>query len=102
MSGETTSSDFTFVVNDNKVYRSANEFQSPQAKQLTKNWQQAREELRKVKATLERLRKSYHDGTPAQRQQLASEILTLEKNEESLTTQIAKTENEIRKAELGI
>lgn len=102
MSGETASSDFTFVVNDNKVYRSANEFQSPQAKQLTKNWQQAREELRKVKATLERLRKSYHDGTPAQRQQLASEILTLEKNEESLTTQIAKTENEIRKAELGL
>lgn len=101
-SGDMSNSDFTFVVNDNKVYRTASEFQSPQAKQLMTGLQKSKEELRKVKATLDRLRKSYHDGTPAQRQQLTNEILMLEKNEETLVTQIAKTENDIRKAELGL
>ena len=100
--GELANSDFTFVVNDNKVYRNASEFQSPQAKQLMQTWNKSKEELRKVRTTLDRLRKNYHDGTPTQRQQLANEILMLEQNEETLTTQIAKTENEIRKAELGL
>lgn len=91
-----------FVINDSKVCHQLSDFHSPLSNPMLKKWETDRETLRKVRATLTRLRKSYHHSAPAQRHQLESEILALEADEEKLNKQIRQTENNIRKAELGI
>ena len=94
--------EFEFVVTDNNIYHKRSDFRSDIAQKHAESWLYAKSELEKTRKTLERLRTGYHQSTTAQRQQLASEIIGLETNEERLLNQIKQLEKDMRKAELGL
>lgn len=94
--------DFDFVVTDNRVYHNQRDFRSDIARKHSESWLYAKSELEKTKKTLARLRVNYHNAVSAQRQQLAKEILDLEASEERLYNQVKNLEKDMRKAELGL
>ncbi|MDE7166889.1 MAG: hypothetical protein K2O17_07655 [Bacteroidaceae bacterium] len=99
---ETTTEALDFVLTDNVVYHRKSDFHTPLAQQTFAEWEKNKEELRKIRKTLNLLRNNYHTANQTQRGALKSEILQLEQNEENLVSQIKKQENAIRKAELGL
>lgn len=94
--------EFDFVVTDNQIYHRKSDFRTMDAQLRIDTWLEKRAELEKVRKTLVRLRNNYHTGTPDARTQLSSEILMLEKSEETLAQRIKQEEKAIRKAELGL
>ena len=94
--------EFEFIVTDNQIYHKRDDFRSIQALQVFDQRVKNLDELYKVTKTLARMRNNYHNSSQAQRTQMKEEILTLEKNEESLMKQIKQQEQEIRKLELGL
>ncbi|MDE5788622.1 MAG: hypothetical protein K2H79_08830, partial [Bacteroidaceae bacterium] len=99
---ETATDALDFVLTDNVVYHRKSDFHTPLAQQTFAEWEKNKEELRKIRKTLNLLRNNYHTANQTQRGALKSEILQLEQNEENLVSQIKKQENAIRKAELGL
>lgn len=93
---------FDFIVTDNMVYHHKKDFRSDVAQKHFENWLYAKSELEKTRKTLARMRQDYHSASTHQREQLRPEILTLEKNEETLLGQIKQMEATMRKAELGL
>lgn len=70
--------DFTFVVDDNHVYFHLTDFQSPQAREMMKNYLQLNKNVETDAIMLQRLRDNYATAQPQQRKQLAESIRRLE------------------------
>lgn len=93
--------DFTFVINDNRVYHSAADFTSSSAGELFREYQQLEKEYLARKENLERQREAYANAGDADKTEMAPAILDLEKRvlmmykeAENLRIKIRNVEND--------
>ena len=91
-----------FVVTDNIIYQNKGDFQTDIAQKHFETWIYVKGELEKTKKTLTRMRQEYSVAPIVRREQMKSEILSLEENEEALLEQMKQLETIMRKAELGL
>ena len=96
---ETEASSMAFVVNDNTVYTSPDDFKSPANRARFNKLQQMKEAADGMAAKLETLRKSYSSGNASTKRRLADDIISMEKKLEQLQAYIHEAEKEIRNAE---
>ena len=89
--------DFVFVINDQFVYTSINDFTSMDAKQAFYEYQLSSKQLNSLEQKLADLRLQYEQGN---KEQLSSAILDLEKTVANLRLEIEKQEKHIRALEL--
>ncbi|MCR4854493.1 MAG: hypothetical protein K5893_12985 [Prevotella sp.] len=81
-----------FVINDRVVYKSASEFRSEEARGLYNELLRSRQQAQRDARNLDALRNKYADGE----EQLASDILSAERQQETLLLNIKKMEKQIR------
>ena len=96
---ETEASPMAFVVNDNTVYTSPDDFKSPTNRARFNKLQQMKEAADGMAAKLETLRKNYSSGNASTKRRLADDIISMEKKLEQLQAYIHEAEKEIRNAE---
>ncbi len=89
----------SFVVNDRTVYKSIDDFKSATNRQRFTELQKTKRAMTDAGRKLDVLRRAYSTGTKQARQQLAKDILTLEKKYEQLEQRAHEQEKEIRNAE---
>lgn len=89
-----------FVVGDGRIYTSAGQFRSENAKKLFPQWNALRAELDKQSRTLDNLRDEYAKGTAEQRSQLRNTILPLERKVEETSNSYKQIERQMRAEEL--
>lgn len=94
-----TQSNNKFVVNDNIIYTSANDFKSPTAKKMYREWLDKKRTLKNVTSKLDEARKTYRDSSNPSAD--AYKINTLENKQESLFNEIKQLEKNIRSTELN-
>lgn len=94
-----TQSNNKFVVNDNIIYTSANDFKSPKAKKMYREWLDKKRTLKTVTSKLDEARKTYRDSSNPSAD--AYKINTLENKQESLFNEIKQLEKNIRSTELN-
>lgn len=94
-----TQSNNKFVVNDNIIYTSANDFKSPTAKKMYREWLDKKRTLKTVTSKLDETRKTYRDSSNPSAD--AYKINTLENKQESLFNEIKQLEKNIRSTELN-
>ena len=99
---ETQKPEFDFIVTDNRVYHSATDFKSPEARELLNTWKGTRESLASLRGQLAKLREKYHRTPTMQRTGMEEEIKALEQKEETLVNQTKKIQEEIRQTEIGL
>ena len=88
-----------FVINDNTVYTSPDDFKSPTNRARFNKLQQMKEAADGMAAKLETLRKNYSSGNASTKRRLADDIISMEKKLEQLQAYIHEAEKEIRNAE---
>lgn len=88
-----------FVVNDNTVYSSANDFKSPAAKEMYRQWKDKKNTLESLTSKLDEARKNYRESSNKSAD--AYKIRTLETKQESLFNEINQLEKNIRSSELN-
>ena len=91
--------DFTFVVDDQRTYHAEQDFRSPQALALYRQYTQSRQALHQQRTRLDGLRDTYAQASPDERARLAPAILDLEKHLRKLELEARQLEKEVRKAE---
>lgn len=91
--------DFTFVVDDQRTYHAEQDFRSPQALALYRQYTQSRQALHQQRTRLDGLRDTYAQASPDERTRLAPAILDLEKHLRKLELEARQLEKEVRKAE---
>ena len=89
-----------FVVGDGRIYTSAEQFRSAQARKLCAEWIITHKHMTKQEKQLDALRLTYARSEEAQRRQMAPTILQLEKEVEALRADNRQAEARIRAAEL--
>ena len=89
-----------FVINDNRVYHSIEDFRSADAKRLYTLLVKKTAEKQVLVEKLDKMRMDYHAATPAKRQQMSKSILQTEQELQQATTDHEQLEKDIRKAEL--
>lgn len=94
-----TQSNNKFVVSDNIIYTSANDFKSPTAKKMYREWLDKKRTLKTVTSKLDEARKTYRDSSNPSAD--AYKINTLENKQESLFNEIKQLEKNIRSTELN-
>ncbi|MDR0834602.1 MAG: tetratricopeptide repeat protein [Candidatus Symbiothrix sp.] len=94
-----TKKDFSFVINDNLVHSSLNDFQSPAAKQYFEIARQLDEERVDLQQTIDELRQEYAKASLSRQKQLRPDILSKEKKLEELSTQYIIAVKEARRLE---
>lgn len=94
-----TQSNNKYVVNDNIIYTSANDFKSPTAKKMYREWLDKKRTLKTVTSKLDEARKTYRDSSNPSAD--AYKINTLENKQESLFNEIKQLEKNIRSTELN-
>lgn len=94
-----TQSNNKFVVNDNIIYTSANDFKSLTAKKMYREWLDKKRTLKTVTSKLDEARKNYRDSSNPSAD--AYKINTLENKQESLFNEIKQLEKNIRSTELN-
>ncbi len=94
--------DVSFMVTDNMVYHKKSDFRNSAAQECFESWLAAKDELKKTRKTLDNMRRDYHNATMERRTQLTTDILSLERSEETLIGKIRELEKNIRKYELGL
>ena len=92
--------EFEFIVNDNRVYTSLNDFRNNEAKKMFQEMNRKKSDLKEMENELERLREKYHKSANNERKSMAAGILDKEQRVESLRTEIEKTTVRIRNIEL--
>ena len=90
---------FTFVIDDHTIYHRAEDFQSPEALALFRQWQQADNALKKACQELEKARNAYTRTPEAQRDGLAPALLEQERNVEQMEAQAKLLEKQARNTE---
>ena len=88
-----------FVINDNTVYSSANDFKSAAAKEMYRQWKDKTNTLESLSSKLDEARKNY--GESSNKSADAYKIRTLENKQEALFNEIKQLENNIRSTELN-
>ena len=91
--------EFTFVIDDHTIYHRAEDFQSPEALALFRQWQQADNALKKACQELEKARNAYTRTPEAQRDGLAPALLEQERNVEQMEAQAKLLEKQARNTE---
>lgn len=89
----------SFVVNDRTVYTSIDDFKSDANRRRFTELQKTKKAMTDAGRKLDALRKAYSIGTKQAGQQLARDILTLEKQYEELERNVREQGKEIRNAE---
>lgn len=89
-----------FVVGDGRIYTSAKQFRSAEARKLCAEWIITHKHMTKQEKQLDTLRLTYARSEEAQRQQMAPTILQLEKEVEALRADNKQAEARMRAAEL--
>ena len=90
---------FTFIVNDEIVYRKIEDFKSPTNRQEIVELFQKKERLENEEKRLEELRLKYHYANASQRRQLHGEITDMERRCRNLEREIHEQEKAIRNTE---
>lgn len=88
-----------FIINNNTIYHSANDFRSEDSRKQYQWWMESKMQLQQLQERLETLRLQYAHANAGERDNLRSQILTLEEKERSLTATIHKQEKQIRTIE---
>ena len=88
-----------FVINDNTVYSSANDFKSAAAKEMYRQWKDKTNTLESLSSKLDEARKNY--GESSNKSADAYKIRTLENKQEALFNEIKQLEKNIRSTELN-
>lgn len=89
------------VIDERRVYASADEFKNPQAKALYERTVALQAEYEALVAELDGLRREWKGATANRKQQLRPIILQREQREEQLRTQIAGQEKNYRNLEIS-
>ena len=97
---ETKEPEFFFIINDQLTYHHPNDFQSPQAKVLFRQYCQLELDYLRMDEKLEQLRMQYGEGNQTKKDQLAPTILDLENYIFKLKEQVNQTAKEVRKHEI--
>lgn len=94
--------DFTFIVDDNFVYHSINDFRSANAKDLFKRYQQAEKSYAQQIGKLENMRNEYAKANKAGKEKLTPGILDLEKRIQEMIQQLDNFQTEARNEEIKV
>lgn len=92
--------EFTFIVNDNKIYTSLNDFRKPEAKKLFQEMRNMQSDLETLENELDKLREKYSKSDKAVRESMTPGILDKEKRVNGLRMDIKGMETKIRNMEL--
>lgn len=92
--------DFTFIVNDNRIYTSPDDFRKPKAKELFQEMSKKQDDLNALEKELGQLREKYSKSDKATKDSMAPGILDKEKRVKDLRTEIDGMTTEIRNIEL--
>ncbi|MDR3218293.1 MAG: tetratricopeptide repeat protein [Dysgonamonadaceae bacterium] len=96
-----TKKDFTFVINDNIVYYTMNDFDSDAAKNSFLKATTLQEKIRDMESSLDSQRQEYARGNAAKKQSLKSSILANEKQLEDLYGICKQAKVEARNLEIN-
>lgn len=97
---ETHAEQIRFVVNDEIVYHSLNDFKSPESKELFKKYLEQKNRQAKDEITLGQLRSNYREQPISQRQAMRTKIIQLEKSIRHTQQDLNIIAKRIRKIEL--
>lgn len=89
----------TFIVNDNTVYTSVDDFKYPANRERFKKLQQMKEAADDMAEKLDGMRREYTSAEASGKRRMAGDIKAMETRLEQLRTSIRQTEKEIRNAE---
>ncbi len=97
---ETKVSDFTFIINDEKVYHFYTDFRSSKALSLFQDLQSKQKSLDILNDNLENKRTDYNKASASQKKGLADVIIDLETSKEQLEKTLSDLEVNIRNEEI--
>ena len=89
--------DFEFVVNDNTVLYTLDDFKNANARKLAEQWLQKKKNLASLEQQLDDLRNEYHASNAQKRNELKAKIEGLESRIPQLRTEVHEAEKEVRK-----
>ncbi|GHT43853.1 hypothetical protein AGMMS49965_18510 [Bacteroidia bacterium] len=95
-----TQKDFSFVINDSRVYNSLNDFQNGAARQAFLKAQELEKEQAKLASDLEQLRLGYAQASVSEKKQLHPDILSKEQKLEELAQKYGEAVKQVRNLEL--
>ena len=99
-SNNTPKADFEFIVNDNRVYSSLNDFRNKEAKKMFQEMKKMKSDLKVLEDELEGLRDRYSKSGEGEKKSMTPGILDKEQRVESLRTEIEGMTTKIRNLEL--
>ncbi len=88
-----------FVINDQTIFHSINDFRSPNAAKKFSQLQDMYRSLTRHQAELQQMREAFHESSIAGKQKMRQPILRAEKNVEKEEANVKNLEKEIRNAE---
>lgn len=88
--------DFVFVLSDDRIYHSLNDFKNPQARNAFIKYREAETAYHDLQSSLSDIRLQYAKADAAGKQRLAKNILDMEHRELELYSELQRTSNEIR------
>ena len=92
--------DFTFPIDDRRVYYTLDDIQSPEARNLYQKAISLNQQIQALSARIDEMRSAYTKGNPTKRDQLRPSILEAEEQLESLLPQPEEWEKRARNAEV--
>lgn len=99
-SNNTPKADFEFIVNDNRVYTSLNDFRNKEAKKMFQEVKKMKSDMKVLEDELEGLRDRYSKSGEGEKKSMTPGILDKEQRVESLRTEIEGMTTKIRNLEL--
>ncbi len=99
MAENTNAHSIEFVVNDDTVYRSLDDFSSKSNRAQYEEILQAKERLSQLTRLLENLRTSYTEASPSKRREIGRNIASMETEIDTLADEIHSSEKDLRKKE---
>lgn len=99
ISSKVSAEQVRFVVNDNTVYTSLDEFRTPSGKKRYEALSADKSKLSKLQTLLDTTRKSFADAAHAKKYEIGRRIIALEQEVEALENDILQAEKALRNAE---
>lgn len=91
--------DFDFVIDDNTVYHTIEDFRSTEARNQFKQWEQKKKDLRKLEDKLNKQRDTYSKANKTAKASLAPAIIDMEQRVEQMEDELNRMEVNIRNTE---
>ena len=91
--------EFAFVIDDHTIYHYPDDFRSPEALAIFRQWQQAQSALEKAGQQLSKMRRKYTSSPKQQQQGMAPAILEQEKQMELMEAEARLLEKQARNTE---